>query len=79
MGCQDQRHECRDSRVGIAGACGQCVADYQLGLCKSSDARRGLARIAIDVHGADPLRATSVLLPTTTVWPSSSMPCRHHS
>ena len=28
MGCQDQRYECGDSRMGIAGACGQRAADY---------------------------------------------------
>ena len=40
MGCQDQRYECGDSRMGIAGACGQCAADYELGVCTSPNTPR---------------------------------------
>ena len=34
MGCQDQRYERGDTRMGIAGACSQRAADYQLGVRK---------------------------------------------
>ena len=35
VGCQDQRRECGNSRMGIVGARGQRAADYQLGICES--------------------------------------------
>ena len=75
VGCQDQRRERGDSRMGIVGACGQCAADYQLGVCESlapeNDSCGGTQR-------ADRSGFTSAHLPTTMASYLFSMLCRHH-